>query len=206
MHEKARFNAEHRQTILLIHGWPGSIFDYYNLIGPLITPAGHPDEEDHFDVVVPCLPGFGWSDGATEMGMGPVEIAIVLRNLMIKLGYTKFHVHGGGWGGVIASHIATLFPQNVIGLHLSTCNVYNKYSNWLGWIDAFVRNVRSFQPRKTLLTKRDRFFAPIYRPDTLGIHLFYNLFNLPEKLHHLIIINFLSRNFQVQYYIIIQLD
>lgn len=74
-----------------------------------------------FDVVAPSLPGYGWSRGTNRQGFGPVEMAVVLRNLMVRLGYDRFIIQGGDWGSIIGSHIATLFPQNVIGYHSNMC-------------------------------------------------------------------------------------
>lgn len=87
---------------------------------PLLLRQNNNDDDDkpfHFDIVVPSLPGFGWSSGARRSGFGPVQIATVLRNLMLRLGYARFMIQGGDWGSLLGSDIATMFPQNVIAYH-----------------------------------------------------------------------------------------
>lgn len=82
--------------ILLLHGWPGSVREFYELIPMLTTPN---DESPFvFEVIVPSLPGFGWSEGARRPGFGVLEMSVVLRNLMIRLGHEKFYIQGGDWG------------------------------------------------------------------------------------------------------------
>lgn len=74
-----------------------------------------------FEVIAPSLPGYGFSQAASKTGFGPVEMSIVLRNLMIRLGHQKFFIQGGDWGSIIGSHIATIFPDNVLGYHSNMC-------------------------------------------------------------------------------------
>lgn len=103
----------------MLHGWPGSVREFYELIPKLITPNQKTGIQ--FDVVIPSLPGYGWSDGASITGLGAAEVSVIMRNLMIKLGYNKFLIQGGDWGSFIGSTIATLFPDNVIGYHSNLC-------------------------------------------------------------------------------------
>lgn len=76
-----------------------------------------------FEVVVPSLPGYGWSQGASKPGLGAVEVSVVMRNLMLRLGYEKFYVQGGDWGSIIGRSMATLFPENVLGYHSNLCAI-----------------------------------------------------------------------------------
>lgn len=105
--------------ILLIHGWPGSVREFYELI-PLLTNY-NPELEFTFEIVAPSLPGFGWSDGTTKKGLSPTKMAVILRNLMLRLGHQKFIVQGGDWGSVVGSNVATLFPSNVLAYHSNMC-------------------------------------------------------------------------------------
>uniref|UniRef100_A0A0K8TLC3 Epoxide hydrolase n=1 Tax=Tabanus bromius TaxID=304241 RepID=A0A0K8TLC3_TABBR len=120
LHTKAR-SDEKRQVfpVLLLHGWPGSVREFYDVIPKLADPEGNSNYV--FEVVVPSLPGYGWSQASSKAGLGPTEIAVVMRNLMLRLGYKKFFVQGGDWGALIGSNIAALFPENVIGFHSNMC-------------------------------------------------------------------------------------
>lgn len=96
--------------ILLLHGWPGSVVEFYSLIEKLKG-----NEEYDFEIVAASLPGYGWSQASAKKDLGYVEIAVIMRNLMTRLGYQKFYIQGGDWGSIIGSSLATLFPENVIG-------------------------------------------------------------------------------------------
>lgn len=105
--------------LLLLHGWPGSVREFYEIIPKLTTANKHHNLV--FEVIVPSLPGYGFSQAASKTGFGPVEMSIVLRNLMIRLGHQRFYIQGGDWGSIIGNHIATIFPQNVLGYHSNMC-------------------------------------------------------------------------------------
>lgn len=101
--------------LLLLHGWPGSIREFFDLF-PLLTTAN--EKSDYvFEVIAPSLPGFGWSDGSAKTGFRPPDVATVLRNRMLRLGHTRFLIQGEDWGSLLGSDIATLYPDNVIGYH-----------------------------------------------------------------------------------------
>jgi microsomal epoxide hydrolase len=104
--------------LLVIHGWPGSFVEFAGLVGPLTDPAAHgADASDAFHVVAPSLPGFGFSGKPTEPGYGPERIADVLAALMERLGYDRYGVQGGDWGGIIGRSLAGNYPEQVIGFH-----------------------------------------------------------------------------------------
>lgn len=105
--------------LLLLHGWPGSVREFYEIIPKLTTANAHHNLV--FEVIVPSLPGYGFSQAASKTGFGLAEMAIVLRNLMIRLGHQSFFIQGGDWGSILGSHIATIFPQNVLGYHTNMC-------------------------------------------------------------------------------------
>ncbi len=107
--------------ILLAHGWPGSIFEFHHLIGPLSDPAAHGgDRADSFDVVVPALPGYGWSGKPKERGWGPSRTADAFDHLMsAELGYARYGHQGGDWGCILTARLAASHPQHVTGLHLN---------------------------------------------------------------------------------------
>jgi len=103
--------------LLLIHGWPGSIVEFLALIEPLTNPKD--SHSPAFDVVVPSLPGFGFSGSTTTRGWGPQRMATALVVLMDRLGYSRYGIQGGDWGSLIARDIAYQAPAHVIGLHLN---------------------------------------------------------------------------------------
>ena len=107
--------------LLLTHGWPGSIVEFMNVIGPLVDPVkygGKPD--DAFHVVAPSIPGFGFSGPTTENGWDVKRVASAFVQLMRRLGYERFGAQGGDWGSSISRQIGLANPQFVIGVHLNT--------------------------------------------------------------------------------------
>ncbi|CAH2098057.1 unnamed protein product [Euphydryas editha] len=101
--------------LLLLHGWPGSVREFYEAI-PLLT-AVSKERDFAIEVIVPSLPGYGFSSEAKKPGLGADKMAVVFRNLMNRLGYKKYYVQGGDWGSLITSNMATLFPDEVLGYH-----------------------------------------------------------------------------------------
>jgi len=103
--------------LLLIHGWPGSTVEFLNLIDPLTRPEK--SNTLAFDVIIPSLPGFGFSGPTTAQGWGPQRMAKALIVLMDRLGYSRYGIQAGDWGSVIARDMAYDAPEHVIGLHLN---------------------------------------------------------------------------------------
>jgi pimeloyl-ACP methyl ester carboxylesterase len=103
--------------LLLIHGWPGSILEFLALIEPLTHPKD--SHSPAFHVIIPSLPGFGFSGPTTTRGWGPQRMAKALVVLMDRLGYSKYGIQGGDWGSAIAQEMAYQAPAHVIGLHLN---------------------------------------------------------------------------------------
>ncbi len=107
--------------LLLVHGWPGSIAEFAQLVGPLADPAAHGgDPADAFDVVVPALPGFGFGGVPRERGWGVSRVAAAFDALMTReLGYDRYAVQGGDWGGMIAAKLGASRPEHVRGIHVN---------------------------------------------------------------------------------------
>lgn len=104
--------------LLLIHGWPGSVFEFTGIIDRLTEPeSGGGDARDAFHLVIPSLPGFGFSDAPAETGWGPERMADAFATLMDRLGYETYGVQGGDWGGIIGRSLAGNYPGNVMGFH-----------------------------------------------------------------------------------------
>ncbi len=104
--------------LIVTHGWPGSIAEFIDVVDELADPkdAGAPA----FHVVVPSLPGFGYSDKPATTGWGTEKIAAAWVELMERLGYSRFVAHGGDWGGVITTILGGRFPAQVLGIHTTT--------------------------------------------------------------------------------------
>jgi pimeloyl-ACP methyl ester carboxylesterase len=108
------------RPLILLHGWPGSIYEFMRIIPMLTDPAAHGgDARDAFTVIAPSLPGYGFSDDPGG-GMDPKRIADVMHSLMTEvLGYRRYGTQGGDWGALIASLMGHLYTRDVIGVHLN---------------------------------------------------------------------------------------
>jgi pimeloyl-ACP methyl ester carboxylesterase len=104
--------------LIVTHGWPGSIFEQIKLIGPLTDPASYGGkDEDAFDVVIPSLPGFGFSSRPTEVGWESERIGRAWDVLMKRLGYTRYVAQGGDWGAGVVTAMGRLAPSGLLGIH-----------------------------------------------------------------------------------------
>ena len=106
--------------LFLIHGWPGSLVEFLDVIGPL---AGPDDPADAFHLVVPSLPGYGFSGTVTETGWTPRRIAAAFGQIADRLGYQRYGVQGGDWGALVSYNMAELRPDRALGLHVNLMNV-----------------------------------------------------------------------------------
>ncbi|MFD6336430.1 epoxide hydrolase family protein [Streptomyces sp. NPDC060131] len=104
--------------LIVTHGWPGSIAEFTHVIDELADPENA--DAPAFHVVVPSLPGFGYSDKPATTGWGIEKIAAAWVELMARLGYGEFVAHGGDWGGVITTILGGRFPEHVLGIHTTT--------------------------------------------------------------------------------------
>jgi pimeloyl-ACP methyl ester carboxylesterase len=106
--------------LIMTHGWPGSIVEFMEVIGPLTDPEAHGgDPADAFDLVVPSIPGFGFSGPTRERGWNVGRIARAWDELMRRLGYQRYGAQGGDWGSGISRELGILFPEHLIGVHLN---------------------------------------------------------------------------------------
>jgi pimeloyl-ACP methyl ester carboxylesterase len=104
--------------VIITHGWPGSIIEQTKVIGPLTDPTAFGGKaSDAFDVVIPSLPGHGFSGKPTELGWDPIRIAKAWAVLMQRLGYTRYVAQGGDWGNAVTEQMALLTPPGLIGVH-----------------------------------------------------------------------------------------
>ncbi|HLO20862.1 MAG TPA: epoxide hydrolase [Sphingomicrobium sp.] len=106
--------------LIVTHGWPGSVIEQLKIIEPLTDPTAHGGKaEDAFDVVIPSLPGYGFSGEPTELGWGPDRIARAWVALMKRLGYARFVAQGGDWGGMVTDVMGMQAPPELLGIHLN---------------------------------------------------------------------------------------
>lgn len=111
-----RSSHERATPLLLTHGWPGSIVEFLHLIEPLAEPS---DDSRPFHLVIPSLPGFGFSGPTVTPGVDPHRIAGMWSQLMAALGYDRYIAQGGDWGSIITSHLGARDPEHCIGIHLN---------------------------------------------------------------------------------------
>ncbi|MEZ4495021.1 MAG: epoxide hydrolase [Dehalococcoidia bacterium] len=116
----ARGNGPGPLPLVFTHGWPGSFFEAHKILGPLTDPASHGgDPADAFDVVVPSLPGYGFSEIPTVGGYGPGKTARLWDALMQELGYARYGAQGGDWGAVVTRNLGAYFPERLAGIHMN---------------------------------------------------------------------------------------
>jgi pimeloyl-ACP methyl ester carboxylesterase len=106
--------------LIMTHGWPGSIIELLKVIGPLTDPTAHGGRaEDAFDLVLPSIPGYGFSDRPQEVGWGPLRIGSAWHELMGRLGYERYVSQGGDWGAIISEVMAIQAPAGLLGIHIN---------------------------------------------------------------------------------------
>ena len=113
-----RSKHENALPLIVTHGWPGSIIEQLKIIEPLTNPTAYgASASDAFDVVIPSLPGHGFSGNPTTLGWDPIRIARAWVVLMERLGYTRYVAQGGDWGNAVTEQMALLTPPGLIGIH-----------------------------------------------------------------------------------------
>ncbi len=112
--------SKHKNALPLIitHGWPGSVLEQIKLIGPLTDPTAHGgNAEDAFDVVIPSMPGYGFSAKPTNTGWGPERMGRAWAELMQRLGYTRYVAQGGDWGAFVVDQMGLQAPRGLLAIH-----------------------------------------------------------------------------------------
>jgi microsomal epoxide hydrolase len=106
--------------LIVTHGWPGSVVEFMNIVGPLTDPAAHRgNPADAFHLVAPSIPGYGFSGPTRETGWNVHRIARAFDELMQRLGYRRYGAQGGDWGSSISRQMGVAFPDHLIGVHLN---------------------------------------------------------------------------------------
>jgi pimeloyl-ACP methyl ester carboxylesterase len=115
-----RSRHEHALPLIMTHGWPGSIVELLESVGPLTNPTEHGGRAaDAFHLVLPSIPGYGFSGQPTELGWGPDRVARAWPELMRRLGYARYVAQGGDVGAVITDAMGRLAPEGLLGIHMN---------------------------------------------------------------------------------------
>ncbi|NWL10300.1 epoxide hydrolase [Paenarthrobacter nitroguajacolicus] len=116
-----RSQEDDAMPLVLIHGWPSTSAEFLDLIDPLVNPTRHGrDRSEAFHLVIPTLPGFGFSGPVSQAGWDGTRMAHAIAELMHRLEYQRYGVQGGDWGEYVGRELALAYPERIVGLHLNT--------------------------------------------------------------------------------------
>lgn len=134
--------------LLMTHGWPGSIIELLKVIEPLTNPTSHGGHaEDAFHLVLPTMPGYGFSGKPETTGWSPARVASAFHELMLRLGYPQYVSQGGDWGAIISELLAVQAPKGLLGIHV----------NMPGTVPPdILRHLRNFDPAPAELSDREK--------------------------------------------------
>ncbi|XP_050306106.1 juvenile hormone epoxide hydrolase 2-like [Anthonomus grandis grandis] len=164
--------------LLIVHGWPGSVREFYDVIRILTKVSD--DRDFVFEVVAPHIPGFGFSQKAAKPGLGSNQVAVIMSNLMERLGHKKFYCQGGDFGAIILQGLAVLYPEKVLGYHtnmayVSTPWAYIKtflgqlYPSWVVKPEHQHRVYPLWRKLEGRIRETGYLHLQATKPDTLGV-------------------------------------
>uniref|UniRef100_A0A6P7GN73 Epoxide hydrolase n=1 Tax=Diabrotica virgifera virgifera TaxID=50390 RepID=A0A6P7GN73_DIAVI len=166
--------------MLMLHGWPGSVREFYEMI-PLLTKP-QKGRDFVFELIIPSLPGYGFSEGAEVSGLGAPHVAVIMKNLMTRLGFQKYYLQGGDWGGIIVANLASLFPEKVLGVHSNMCFANSPLSHLKLALGSLMPSLIVEADKQHLVYPRMKIFGFLLlesgymhlqatKPDTVGVAL-----------------------------------
>ncbi|KAJ8013530.1 hypothetical protein DPEC_G00030730 [Dallia pectoralis] len=171
--------------LMLVHGWPGSFYEFYRILPLLTDPRG----DLAFEVICPSIPGYGFSEAPHKQGFNSLAAARIFHKLMERLGFSEYYLQGGDWGSLITTNMAQMKPECVRGLHLNMLNGKHRgfgvlfammFGNYLPWLFGFTREdvkrlfgSKGFLERNfyELLRESGYFHIQATKPDTTGCGL-----------------------------------
>ncbi|XP_042330036.1 LOW QUALITY PROTEIN: epoxide hydrolase 1-like [Sceloporus undulatus] len=139
-------NGQTPRPLLMVHGWPGSFYEFYKII-PLLT---NPSSDLVFEVICPSIPGYGFSEAPHKQGFNTVAAARIFHKLMYRLGFQEYYIQGGDWGSAITTNMAQMLPKSVKGLHL---NMF--FQTKLGLCDLMSLMLGAYVPWLVGFTRED---------------------------------------------------
>ncbi|XP_074118725.1 epoxide hydrolase 1 isoform X1 [Sminthopsis crassicaudata] len=174
------------KPLLMVHGWPGSFYEFYKIIPLLTDPESHGlNYNQIFEVICPSIPGYGFSDAPHKQGFTSVAAAQIFCKLMNRLGFQEFFVQGGDWGSLICTNMAQMAPLQVKGIHVNMCFLESGtfsiflsllMGRWFPWLFGFQeRDLQLLYPAKLIFNSlfRESGYMHIQatKPDTVGCAL-----------------------------------
>jgi pimeloyl-ACP methyl ester carboxylesterase len=175
-----RSRHEHALPLILTHGWPGSVIEMLNVIGPLTDPTAHGgNAADAFHLVIPSIPGYGFSGKPTGTGWDPARVAHAWAVLMDRLGYTEYVAQGGDWGAIITDLMGVQAPSGLLGIHSNMPGVVPPE------ISALLAPLRADPPPFELEADERRAFEQLKRVYTQGIGYAVEMGLRPQTLYGL---------------------
>ncbi|OBS60226.1 hypothetical protein A6R68_08653 [Neotoma lepida] len=171
------------KPLLMVHGWPGSFYEFYKIIPLLTDPKAHGLSDEHvFEVICPSIPGYGFSEASSKKGCNSVATARIFYKLMSRLGFQKFYIQGGDWGSLICTNMAQMVPNHVKGLHLNMAfnsrNVYTLtpllgkgFGRFLGYTERDIELLYPFKEKIFHNIMRESGYLHIQatKPDTFSL-------------------------------------
>jgi pimeloyl-ACP methyl ester carboxylesterase len=173
-----RSKHENALPLIITHGWPGSIIEQMKVVGPLSDPTAHgASASDAFHLVIPSMPGHGFSPAPTTLGWDPIRITKAWLVLMDRLGYDRFVAQGGDWGANVTQELALLAPTKVIGIH----------TNMPGTVPADILAAAKSGAKSPVALSGDELHAFEQLSDFYAKHLGYavEMSNRPQTLYGL---------------------